>query len=64
MLWRALPAMEELQTAWEAKQESFEYALYKNAIDDGLGKLRKSYSRIDKKPVYILSLSMFCNGLN
>jgi hypothetical protein len=63
-LWRALPAMEELQTAWEAKQDSVEYALYKDAINDGLGKLYKYYSRIDKKPAYILSLSKFYNGLN
>ena len=56
--------MEELQTIWEAKQESLEYALYKNSIDDSLKKLRKYYSCINKKPVYILSLSMSRNGLN
>ena len=56
--------MEELQTTWEAKQESNIYALFKNAINDGLGKLQKYYSRIDKKPVYILSLSKFSDGLN
>lgn len=55
-LWRVLPAIEELQTAWEAKLNTDEYALYKQAISDGLGKLQKYYSRIDKKPVYIFSL--------
>ena len=63
-LWRALPAMEELQTSWEAKQDSVDYALYKDAINDGLGTLQKYYSCIDKKPAYILSLSKSCNGLD
>lgn len=56
-LWRALPALEELQTAWEAKRDSERFALYKDAINDGLGKLQKYYSRIDSKPSFILALS-------
>jgi hypothetical protein len=55
-LWRALPAIEELQTAWEAKRDDPQYALYKNAINDGLAKLNKYYSRFDEKPGYILAL--------
>jgi hypothetical protein len=35
MLWCALPTLEQLQTAWEEKQDSDEYALYKDAIKDG-----------------------------
>jgi hypothetical protein len=58
-LWRALPALEELQTAWEAKKDSDEFILYKGAINDGLGKLRKYYSRIDSKPVFVLALGLF-----
>ena len=64
MLWRALPALEELQTAWEAKRDSGDFALYKEAINDGLGKLQKYYSRVDSKPVYILSLSKSYDVLN
>jgi len=30
--------------------------LYKDAIDDGLGKLQKYYSRLDRKPTFILAL--------
>ncbi|KAI0269521.1 hypothetical protein BGY98DRAFT_937844 [Russula aff. rugulosa BPL654] len=44
-LWRALPALEELQTAWKDKQKLEHFALY-----------RKYYSRIDTKPVFILAL--------
>ncbi|KAF8874802.1 hypothetical protein BD779DRAFT_1420492, partial [Infundibulicybe gibba] len=55
-LWRALPAMEELQTAWEDKCKDPRYALYKPAITDGLAKLNKYYSRFDEKPAFILAL--------
>ena len=58
-LWRALPTLEELQTAWEAKQDSNKFTLYKDAINDGLGKLQKYYSRIDSKPAFILALGLF-----
>jgi hypothetical protein len=59
MLWRVLPAIEELQTAWEAKLDSLEFFDYHPAINDGLDKLKKYYSRFDKKPSYILALSKF-----
>lgn len=55
-MWRALPAIEELQTAWEAKRDSPRYAVYRPAITDGLNKLNKYYSRFDEKPGFILAL--------
>jgi len=55
-LWRALPALEELQTAWEKKRGSPKYVLYKDALTDGLEKLQKYYSRLDEKPSFILVL--------
>ncbi|KAF8461319.1 hypothetical protein DFH94DRAFT_640945, partial [Russula ochroleuca] len=55
-LWRALPAIEELQTAWEAKCNNPRYAIYKPAITDSLSKLNKYYSRFDEKPGFILTL--------
>jgi hypothetical protein len=55
-LWRVLPAIERLQTAWEAKRDDEKYALYVSALNDGLDKLRKYYTRFDKKPAYILAL--------
>jgi hypothetical protein len=57
-LWRVLPAIEELQTAWEAKRGNPRFAVYKTAIDDGLAKLNKYYSRFDEKPAYVLALGM------
>jgi hypothetical protein len=55
-LWRALPAIEQLQTAWEHKRDSPQFAPYYQAITDGLAKLQKYYSRFDQKPAYILAL--------
>jgi hypothetical protein len=51
--------LEELQTSWEDKQKSERFALYKDAINAGLSKLQKYYSRIDMKPVFILALGTF-----
>ncbi|KAF8814037.1 hypothetical protein BYT27DRAFT_7026335, partial [Phlegmacium glaucopus] len=55
-LWRALPALEELQMAWEKKRDSPRFALYKDALTHGLKKLKKYYSRLDKKPSFVLAL--------
>jgi hypothetical protein len=57
-LWCALPALEELQTAWEDKQKLVHFILYRDAINAGLAKLCKYYSHIDTKPVFILALGM------
>ena len=56
MLWHALPVIENLQTAWEAKLDDDRYILYRDAIQDGLDKLKKYYSRFDQKPTFILAL--------
>ena len=55
-LWCALPAIEELQTAWENKHDSIRFSIYRDAINDGLEKLKKYYSRFDQKPSYVLAL--------
>ncbi|KAG2143677.1 hypothetical protein DEU56DRAFT_733023, partial [Suillus clintonianus] len=55
-LWRAIPAMEELQMAWESKRENLQFTLYKEAIKRGLAKIGKYYGKFDDKPVYILAL--------
>jgi hypothetical protein len=57
-LWCALPAIEELQTAWEAKRDDPRFSAYRTAIDDGLAKLGKYYSRFDEKPAYVIALGM------
>lgn len=62
-LYRALPALEDLQSAWEAKLEESRYDIYHEAIEDGLNKLNKYYCRFDEKPAYILALSKFCSTM-
>jgi hypothetical protein len=64
MLWRALPAMEALQTAWEAKCDDPHFAIYYNAINKGLAKLQKYYSRFDEKPSYVLALGKLPSNLS
>ncbi|KAM6490391.1 hypothetical protein JOM56_014155, partial [Amanita muscaria] len=55
-IYRALPAFERLQTLWEKKLASHTFTLYHAAIRDGLEKLRKYYSKLDRKPTFILAL--------
>src|SRR5277367_1120384 len=62
-LWRALPALEELQSAWEKKQTSPTFFLYQNALTEGLEKLKKYYSRLDEKPSFVLALGMTLHKL-
>jgi len=57
-LWRALPALEELQSAWEKKRDAPRYHVYKDALSNGLAKLRKYYFRLDEKPSFVLALGM------
>jgi len=56
MLWHVLPAIEALQTAWEAKCDDPHFAIYYDAINEGLTKLQKYYSQFDEKPSYVLAL--------
>ncbi|KIM68363.1 hypothetical protein SCLCIDRAFT_105624, partial [Scleroderma citrinum Foug A] len=58
-LWQVIPALEELQTAWEAKQQDPKYTLYHAALQGGLNKIAKYYNHLDQKPVYILALGTF-----
>jgi hypothetical protein len=58
-LYRALPALEDLQSAWEAKLKEPRFKIYHEAIEDGLIKLKKYYCRFDEKPAYILGLGKF-----
>lgn len=58
-LWCTLPALEELQTAWEDKKKLKHFALYKDAINARLSKLQKYYLQINTKPVFVLALSAF-----
>ena len=54
-----LLALEELQTAWEDKRKLVCFALYRDAIEAGLSKLKKYYLQIDTKLVFILALGKF-----
>jgi hypothetical protein len=55
-LWRALPTIEDLQTAWEMKRDNPQYAVYQDVINNGLAKLNKYYSWFDEKLSYVLAL--------
>ena len=55
-LWCAIPVIEELLMAWEAKATSLRFIDYHDAIEDGIDKLKKYYSRFDFKPSIVLSL--------
>ncbi|KAG2347026.1 hypothetical protein BDR05DRAFT_839376, partial [Suillus weaverae] len=55
-LWRAIPTIEELQTAWGVKYDLPKYNMYQGAIQKGLDKLGKYYKKFDDKPVYVLVL--------
>ena len=55
-LYKVLPAIEELLTAWEAKTRDPRYTIFVNALDAGVGKLRKYYSRFDLKPCILINL--------
>jgi hypothetical protein len=38
------------------KRKAAQYALYKDALTDGLEKLNKYYSLLNKKPSFVLAL--------
>ena len=42
--------------AWEKKRDNRKYALYKDALADGLEKVGKYYSHLDEKPSFVLAL--------
>ena len=58
-LWCVLPALEDLQSKWEKKRDSPRFDLYKDALTDGLEKLKKYYFRLDEKPSFVLALGKF-----
>lgn len=58
-LWRAIPALEELLTAWEAKKEVPKYAQFNRAIEAAVLKVKKYYNKLDDKPVFVLALGTF-----
>jgi hypothetical protein len=51
-----IPALEELQSSWDKKRDDPKYSLYKDALADGLAKLCKYYSCLDKKLSFVLTL--------
>lgn len=60
-LWLAIPAFEELLSAWEEKLSIGKYAVYRSAIERGIDKLKKYYYKFDSKDVYILALGKIFN---
>ncbi|KAG6809993.1 hypothetical protein H0H87_011390, partial [Tephrocybe sp. NHM501043] len=58
-LWRALPALERLLSAWEKKKDDPHYALYAEALEAGIAKILKYYLMLDSKPAFVLALRKF-----
>jgi hypothetical protein len=50
-LYRALPALEVLQSAWEAKLKDPQFEIYHDVLKDGLAKIRKYYCKFNEKRV-------------
>ncbi|KAG6822072.1 hypothetical protein H0H92_015451, partial [Tricholoma furcatifolium] len=55
-LWRAIPALERLLSAWEAKKKKPRFEIYKDALSAGLAKITKYYLLLDQKPSFVLAL--------
>ena len=53
-LCHALPAIEELQMAWESKRNTPCFYIYKDAIDDGFEKLKSIIPALTKSLVTFL----------
>ena len=57
-LWQVIPAYEELLSMWEAKLTMSAFEQYSEALQRGMEKIRKYYTKFDKEPAYILALGM------
>nr|VWO96606.1 C2H2-type domain-containing protein [Ganoderma boninense] len=55
-LHRVVPALEALCTKWEKKLDDPKYAVFHPALQAGLDKLNKYYTKLDNSDVYILAL--------
>ena len=47
--------IKDLQTEWKQKRDDPCFEMYRDALQDALKKLMKYYSKLDKKPAYILA---------
>lgn len=56
-----LPALEELQTAWEKKAEDPHFKQFHQALHDGLAKMGKYYNQLDEKLAFVLALGELLN---
>ncbi|KAG6823929.1 hypothetical protein H0H92_008583 [Tricholoma furcatifolium] len=55
-LWRALPALEKLLSAWEKKRDKPRFSLYEDALTAGIEKIVKYYLLLDERPAFVLAL--------
>ena len=55
-LYKVLPAIEELLTAWEAKIHDPCYTIFVSALDAGIDKLQKYYNWFDLKLCILINL--------
>ena len=55
-LHRVIPALEALCSKWEKKLADLKYLVFHPALQAGLEKLNKYYTKLDNSDVYILAL--------
>ncbi|KAG6912135.1 hypothetical protein DXG01_017119, partial [Tephrocybe rancida] len=55
-LWRALPGLKQLLSAWEKKKADPHYALHAKALEAGIAKILKYYLMLDQRPAFVLAL--------
>ena len=55
-LWRVLPLIEDLLTAWEKKAVTARFTLLHEALEEAIEKLKKYYCKFDNIPAILLAL--------
>lgn len=63
-LWRVIPAVEDLISAWTKKAADPKYADYWPGLQAGIEKIKKYRPPLDKKKAYPLALSKFSASLD
>ncbi|KAF8993036.1 hypothetical protein BDZ89DRAFT_973135 [Hymenopellis radicata] len=61
-IWSVIPAYEKLLKQWTTKRKDPRFELYYPAIDAGIAKFEKYYSKFDLKPSYILAMCAYFNS--
>lgn len=58
-LWSAIPAIENLHTAWSKKWQDPKYDVFHEALDTGLAKLEEYYEKTAESDAHIIAMCTF-----